>query len=385
MLRAMIICGGTSHTRRGGAWRALAAVTGAALMGLAGCAVYPAELGAPAAPGPAAGPGTPDARRHAGARPQARPRAGAPAERTAAAPAVRPAPAGGTAAKITVVTARIPYPSELPGLVGRIQHHTVAAGEDLLKIARNAGIGFRALRDANPRIDEWEPKPGTDLVVPTQWILPRASERGLVINVAELRLYMFPEDARGGEVVHMLTWPVGAGDSEWPTPLGTFTVKSKDEHPTWVVPSSIYPKMENPRWVVPPGPDNPLGDYRIRLSIDTYLIHGTNDPWTVGRLTTHGCVRLYPEDIARLYTLVDRGTPGEFIYEPVKLGEQDGRIYAEVHRDIYQRHRDLQAHARDEVARAGVMPQVDPERLRSAVEAQSGLPVDVTRDPAPAS
>ena len=108
-----------------------------------------------------------------------------------------------------------------------------------------------------------------------------------------------------------LTWPIGIGAEEVPSPVGPFTVRSKDVNPTWVVPESILRTMTNPRRVVPPGPDKPLGDYRIRLSIETYAIHGTNDPWTVGRLTTHGCIRLYPEDIADLFQLVAPGTPGE--------------------------------------------------------------------------
>lgn len=286
------------------------------------------------------------------------------------------------AARIGIFQTRVRSQHELPGLAGTIQLHEVTAGEDLLTISRDMGIGFRALRDANPRIDEWEPKAGTELVVPTRWILPRAGYRGLVINVAELRLFMFPDTTYPGEDVPVLTWPVGAGDVLWQTPIAPFTVTSKDTNPTWVVPASIYTKMQHPRRVVPPGPDNPLGKHRIRLSLDTYLIHGTNDPWTVGRLTTHGCVRLYPEDVAFLYTLVDRGTPGEFVYQPVKLGEAADRIYVEVHQDIYQQYDDLEAHAFAEVTRAGLSDRIDHERLKAAVQGRLGMPIDVTATPA---
>jgi L,D-transpeptidase ErfK/SrfK len=140
--------------------------------------------------------------------------------------------------------------------------------------------------------------------------------------------------------------------------------------------------MENPKHVVPPGPDNPLGDYRIRLDFDLYAIHGTNDPWTVGRLTTHGCIRLYPEDIEYLYPMVDRGTPGEFVYQPVKIGERKGRIFVEVHQDVYQVFEDLQSHARSVVAKARLDDRVDPERLHLAVQQQLGIPIDVTRESA---
>src|SRR6185295_7890295 len=116
--------------------------------------------------------------------------------------------------------------------------------------------------------------------------------------------------------------------------------------------------------VVPAGPDNPLGAYRIRLSKGLYSIHGTNDPWSIGRLTTHGCIRLYPEDIEVLYHLIDAGMPGELVYEPVKLGEQDGRIYVEVHDDVYRRVGDLERYALAQVEKAGVAGRIDGELLR---------------------
>ena len=285
------------------------------------------------------------------------------------------------ARKLSIVQVRVPDGYRLPTIVGQLQHYRVAAGENLLSIARKTGVGFRELRDSNPQVDEWEPKIGTDLLVPTRWIVPRTdSYRGLVINIPEMRLYMFPSDAYPGERVPMLTWPIGIGAEEAPSPVGPFKIASKDENPTWVVPDSIYRTMDHPQHVVPPGPDNPLGAYRIRLDKDLYAIHGTNDPWTVGRLTTHGCIRLYPEDIEMLYPLVDRGTPGELIYQPVKLGERDGDIYVEVHKDVYQTYPDLQQHARDEVARAGVQSRVNPALLRAAVEAKLGIPVNVSRE-----
>jgi L,D-transpeptidase ErfK/SrfK len=281
--------------------------------------------------------------------------------------------------KISAVTTHLRRPSELPQLVGELQHYRVAPGETLLDIARQGGVGFRKLRDANPTIDEWEPRSGTELVVPSRWILPRTTARGLVVNVPEMRLYMFPAEGQPGERVTILTWPVGIGAEEAPSPLGPFTVLSKDMYPTWVVPDSIRRTMEQPRKIVPPGPDNPLGNYRIRLSRALYAIHGTNDPWTVGRLTTHGCIRLYPEDIATLYSLVERGTPGEFLYQPVKLGERAGRIYVEVHQDVYRIFSDLERHAFAEVAAEGLTPEVDPQRLRAAVRGKTGVPVDVSR------
>ncbi len=285
--------------------------------------------------------------------------------------------------RVTAVTVRVPTSWQTPPLVGRVQHHRVVAGENLLEVARAAGLGFREVRDANPTIDEWEPRAGVDILLPSRAILPRTSYRGLIINIPEMRLYYFPADAMAGERVPVLTWPIGIGAEEAPSPVGPFTVKSKDENPTWVVPASIQRTMEHPRAVVPPGPDNPLGDYRIRLSIDVYAIHGTNDPWTVGRLTTHGCIRLYPEDIETLYPLVETGTPGEIVYQPVKFGESGGHVYVEVHQDVYQMFPSLETHAFQVLDGSGLTSRVDAELLRTAVRAKTGVPTDVTRGAPP--
>jgi L,D-transpeptidase ErfK/SrfK len=281
--------------------------------------------------------------------------------------------------KITAALARVPASGELPGLVGRMQYHRVKQGETLLDVAREAGLGFHELRDANPTIDEWVPPAGVEVVVPSRWILPRSRYRGVVVNIPEMRMYVFPNQTRPGELVPLRTWAVGIGTEEAPSPIGPFTIRAKDANPTWIVPDSILKTMDKPQRVVPPGPENPMGAYRIRLSHGSYAIHGTNDPWSIGRLTTHGCIRLYPEDLEVFYPQVSLGTPGELVYEPVKLGVRDGRVYVEVHTDVYGRIRDLGAYARAEVKKAGLEPRVDPELLRGAVQGKLGIPVDVTR------
>jgi L,D-transpeptidase ErfK/SrfK len=281
--------------------------------------------------------------------------------------------------KITAALTRVPARNELPGIIGRLQYHRVREGETLLDVARDAGLGFHELRDANPSVDEWVPPPGAEVVVPSRWILPRSRYRGLVVNIPEMRMYVFPVDARPGELVPLRTWAVGIGTEEAPSPIGPFTIRSKDANPTWIVPDSILKTMDKPQRVVPPGPDNPMGAYRIRLNHGSYAIHGTNDPWSIGRLTTHGCIRLYPEDLEVLYPTVNPGMPGELVYQPVKIGVRNERIYIEVHPDVYGRIRDLEKHARAEVKKAGVESRVDAERVRAAVRAKRGVPVDVTR------
>ena len=283
--------------------------------------------------------------------------------------------------KITTALARVPVSGELPGLVGRVQYHKLKTGETLLDVARDAGLGFHEVRDANPTIDEWIPPEGAEVVVPSRWILPRSRYRGLVVNIPEMRMYVFPTNARPGELVPLRTWAVGIGTEDAPSPIGPFTIRSKDANPTWIVPDDIYKTMDNPQRVVPPGPDNPMGAYRIRLSHGAYAIHGTNDPWSIGRLTTHGCIRLYPEDLEVLYPKVEAGMPGELVYEPVKIGVRDDRVYVEVHADVYGRIRDFDGYARAELKKAGVAARIDKDRFLAAVKAKRGIPVDVTKGP----
>jgi len=295
---------------------------------------------------------------------------------------VAPPPAGAPPAleKITAVRTYVPRGTQLPGVVGRMQRHRIRAKETLLDVARDAGLGFNELKDANRDVDEWIPPAGLEVAVPTQWIVPRSSYRGLVVNIPEMRLYLFPSKTNPGEVVTVRTWAIGIGTDETPSPVGRFHITAKDDHPTWYVPDSIYRTMDPPkRRVVPPGPDNPLGDYRMRLSKGLYSIHGTDIAWSVGRLTTHGCIRLYPEDISELFRLVPRGAIGELIYEPIKFGESDGHIYVEVHDDPYRRIPSLQREALKLARKAQLMDRIDIERLRQAVREKRGIPVAVTR------
>ncbi|MGH7859416.1 MAG: L,D-transpeptidase family protein, partial [Candidatus Binatia bacterium] len=285
--------------------------------------------------------------------------------------------------KITRAEVQLPARGELPGLFGWPQRARTRKGQTLLDVARAAGLGFQELQDANPTLDPWLPQPGAEIAVPTTWILPRSGYRGIVINIPEMRLYLFPPDTRPGDAVVVRTFAIGIGTEKQPSPVGAFTVRSKDENPTWYPPVSIQKTMEVPRAVVPPGPDNPLGDYRIRLSRGLYAIHGTNTPWSIGRLTTHGCIRLYPEDIEELYVLVEPKMAGELVYQPVKIGAFGETIYAEIHADVYGKIRDLEGHALAEARRVGVLGRVDREKLRAAARERRGVPVDVTRRTAP--
>jgi len=248
-------------------------------------------------------------------------------------------------------------------------------------------VGYEALKRANPGVDPWLPGEGTRVVIPTQFVIPHAPQRGIVVNIAELRLYYFPDDAAGAADSHgnrrIVTYPISIGQLDWSTPLGTTKVTGKVLNPSWYPPQSIRAEHAErddvlPR-VVPPGPDNPLGQFRLRLSYDSYGIHGTDTPWAIGRETTHGCIRLYPEDIGELYSLVKPSMRGELVYEPVKVGESDGHIYVEAHDDVYHHYRSLDNEAQRVVRAAGVADRVDPVLVREAVRERRGVPVDVTR------
>lgn len=256
-------------------------------------------------------------------------------------------------------------------VIGAPQRHVVAKKETLLDVAREYDLGFNELEDLYPKQDPWIPPEGMKLVIPSQWILPETQKEGIVVNVAELRLYYFMKKIR-----MVKTFPIGIGDEGWYTPLGTFRIQEKREHPTWYIPSSLQEKYKAK--TMPPGPDNPLGDYYMGLSIPGYGIHGTNIAWSVGRLVTHGCIRLYPEDIQQLFSMVKPGIPVEIIYEPVKLGVLGGRIYVEAHKDIYGRIDDFFLYGYERLEQKRLSEKVDLFKFYEVLNRQDGMPVDIT-------
>ena len=265
-----------------------------------------------------------------------------------------------------------PRGEEVLGLVGR---RVVEPGETLIEMAREHNIGFNAIAAANPGLDPFVPPPGATLTIPTSWIVPRAAKPGtVVVNVSEMRLYLVPEEGSAP-----VTFPVGVGMDEWKTPLGTYTVVSKTENPVWYPPRSI--RREDPTLPakVPPGPDNPLGTHALRLSSGSILIHGTDEPYGVGRKASHGCIRLYPEDIPDLFGMVPVKARVTMVREPVKVGVRAGRVLVEIHDDPDARV-DLRAEAAQLLAKRGLRARVDARKLEEALEERRGLPVDVSLD-----
>lgn len=218
-------------------------------------------------------------------------------------------------------------------VVGQVQRSTVRSGESLADIGRRYDVGVYEMIEANPGLDPWMPTVGSVVVIPTQFILPRAPREGIVLNLAEMRLYYYHSDKP-----LVTTHPVGIGKKGNSTPLVTTAVVRKKKDPTWVPPESIRQehraKGDILPAVVPAGPDNPLGRYALYLGHDLYRIHGTNRPGGIGVRGSHGCIRLYPEDIESLYYSVPVGTTVRIVHEPYKVGWYNNHLYLEAHEPL---------------------------------------------------
>ncbi len=226
------------------------------------------------------------------------------------------------------VTFDLPAPGD--DVVGQTFTLNTRWEETFSDIARVYDIGYRQMVAANPKVDAWLPGEGTEVVIPQQYILPSGPRKGIVINLAELRLYYYPE-----ERPVVVTYPIGIGREGWSTPTGETVVTGKKEGPSWTVPASILKEHEEDDDplppVIPPGPNNPLGTHAIYLGLSGYLLHGTNKPYGVGMRVSHGCIRLYPENIKQFFKQVKKGTPVRIVNEPYKAGWLKGELFVQVH------------------------------------------------------
>jgi L,D-transpeptidase ErfK/SrfK len=217
-------------------------------------------------------------------------------------------------------------------VVGELQVTKVMGEDTLPDIARRFNLGYEEIARANPGVDPWVPGEGREIVLPTQFVLPSAPHEGLVINLAQLRVFYFPK-VKEGEPQTVITHPIGIGKVGWQTPEGTTKVTGKRTNPTWFPPSSVrkeHKEAGDPLpSKVPPGPDNPLGAYMMTLGWPSYLIHGTNKPYGVGLRSSHGCMRFYPEDIAELYGKIPVGTKVTVVNQPFVFGWHDGALYVQ--------------------------------------------------------
>ncbi len=254
----------------------------------------------------------------------------------------------------------------------------------LLDIARQNDLGFNQITAANPGVDPWVPYDGANITIPGTIILPeiRLAE-GIVVNMAEMRLFLFTSSEYCNGVVY--TCPVGTGRSGYSTRPGIYTIFQKKENPAWIPPPSVRAEEPDLPHYMPPGPENPLGRYVLRFSRHAYGIHGTNRPWGIGRRVSHGCIRLYPEDIQELFGMVETGSLVRVVYEPVKVGYDSGRCWLQVFEDFDNQVEDMQALAFEKLARCsekitrnrGWDMKFDMELIKRTVEEKQGIAVPV--------
>ncbi|TXI24514.1 MAG: LysM peptidoglycan-binding domain-containing protein [Nitrosomonas sp.] len=282
-------------------------------------------------------------------------------------------------------------------VVGTLQITTVNEEDTLSDIARRFNLGYEEIVSANPGVDPWIPKVGTPIVLPTQFILPEGPRRGIVINLAAMRLFYFPPKAKNSKLQKVITHPLGIGRVEWKTPQGTTSIIAKKENPAWIPTASIrkeHAANGSPLpAIVPPGPDNPMGTHVLRLGWTNYAIHGTDKPPSIGLRGSHGCLRMYPEDITGIYDAVPVGTPVRVVNQPHLLGWRGDHLYLQTYpileddkRNHKQRLRQSLANIRStSKAKLGVRPQnkIDPALLKEIIQSERTLSLPITQAPTP--
>jgi L,D-transpeptidase ErfK/SrfK len=290
------------------------------------------------------------------------------------------------------------------------RHHELAVADDALigetqvifaryentfsAIGRTYDLGYEEMRRANPGVDQWLPGAGTPIYLPTAIVLPETPREGIVINVPAMRLFYYTREKAAVDgapaAIEVATYPIGIGAEGWATPFGEAKVTQKARDPVWYVPASVRKEHAErgdplPR-IVRPGPDNPLGKFAMALSLPGYLIHGTNKPAGVGMRVSHGCIRLYPEDIEALFERAPKGTPVRLVNEPVLAAWRGGSLYLEVHPPLAEETHDLVAEAMATLGRAldragvpAASVTIDPAAVQKIVAEQRGMPLPVLR------
>ncbi|MDY0065904.1 MAG: L,D-transpeptidase family protein [Steroidobacteraceae bacterium] len=290
-----------------------------------------------------------------------------------------------------VMAATYPLPPLPDNVIGELQYVRARHEDTLLDIGRRHGVGYEEIVAANPGVDPWLPGEGAQVLIPSRYILPDAPREGVVVSLSEHRLYYFPP-TKPGETPVVETYPVSVGKMDWKTPLGRTRIIQKRVKPIWYPPESVRREHAAegrplPR-AVPPGPDNPLGEYAMRLGIPggAYLIHGTNRPAGVGMPVTHGCIRMFPEDIQHLFEITPVDTPVLLTDQPYKMGWRGDDLYIEIHAPLEAK--DENTYSLTNITRLLVAATqdrsapIDWARAERAFTQASGVPEVVTLRPA---
>jgi len=271
--------------------------------------------------------------------------------------------------------------SDKQDVVGSIASIQVHENDTLPDIARHFGLGYNDITIANSHLDPWLPEPGSQVLLPIRFTLPDVKRQGLVLNLANMRLFYFPRQGSR----RVITYPIGIGRKGWSTPTGLTKIIAKKKNPVWRVPASILKEHAKkgdplPR-IVPAGPENPLGDYAMRLGIPSYLIHGTNKPYGVGMKISHGCVRLYPEDIAELFKQIPVGTSVNIVDQPYLLGWENNMLFLEAHKSL-QQYKKLKKKLFKKLKRISRKTDntIDWQKVERILEQANGVPIPVLKN-----
>ena len=282
---------------------------------------------------------------------------------------------------------RFIVPPEDLDVVGTLRTARIKADETVIALTRRMGFGQEEVRIANPSLDRWIPVSGEQIILPSRYILPDAPRSGIVVNLPEMRLYYFHTNLTKQAAV-VDTFPVSIGRNHWSTPIGNAQVIYKKENPDWFPPASIKSEAaDRGRSLpdrVPAGPNNPLGQHALYLNFPRYLLHGTNAPNEIGMQVTHGCIRLYPEDIKQLFHNIEIGTPVNLVNQPVKVGWHGGVLYLEVHPPVGE---PVDSHAQLLESAVALIKKENADsnykwrtsQVRRIVTSQTGIPVPIHR------
>jgi L,D-transpeptidase ErfK/SrfK len=247
-------------------------------------------------------------------------------------PKAPPPPPPPPAVHAPLATHQFAYEPGVTTVLGELQVTQARHEDTLADIARRFNLGYDEMLRANPGVDPWLPGEGTIIILPTQFVIPDGPREGILVNVAAMRLFYFPQAAKGAPRT-VVTYPIGIGKIGWATPIGSTKIVSKRKGPVWTPPASVrkeHAAAGDPLPArVPPGPDNPLGAYAMNLGWPSYLMHGTNKPPGVGMRASHGCIRLYPEDIESLFGKVAVGTKVTVVNQPLLAAWQGGDVYVQ--------------------------------------------------------
>jgi L,D-transpeptidase ErfK/SrfK len=280
-------------------------------------------------------------------------------------------------------------------IVGVVQKTNATKEDTLTDIARRFNIGYEEIVRANPGVDPWLPGEGREIVIPSQFVLPNAPREGIVINAAAMRLFYYPK-VKKGEKQFVHTYPIGIGKVGWKTPQGSTKIVRRQKDPVWrptasIIKEHLKERGEKLETVVKAGPDNPLGRHAFYLGWPTYLIHGTNKPAGVGLRSSHGCIRLYPEDIAALFESAPIGTTVSVVNQPFVFGWHEGALHIQAFDVLEDDPRDWKK------AQAKLLNKAMAERIQKELQARKekidweavakltneprGIPVSVTGGP----